>query len=269
VNYYIKKLVELGYLRKVFRSSQGNVYSLTPEGRKLLLELHAHHYRDAGVKISSGGMRLRVRVHGVRFVFPVLRRGVFGWDRGWVVRNWEKRYSDFGNVSVEETPGKIILHVKEVRDVNVWRAVYNAFRIALVFGNYFQRVTGYRLGLPEFDDKNMQVAIENDPLAAALLSVSNARIRYREGDRGIGADASHNRPELEFYGPNAPLDASRYLHMPDQIDMILERLSNLEVTQAKVVQALDKITRVFEDLFSGLDKIQDQSRKDKGERFYG
>jgi hypothetical protein len=212
-----------------------------------------------------------VRVHGVRFVFPVLRRGVFGWDRAWVVRNWEKRFSDFGNVSVEETPGKIILHVKDVRDSNVWRAVYHAFRIALVFGSYFQKVTGYRLGLPEFDDRNMQVAIEDDPLAAALLSVSNARIYYCEGDRGIGVDASGGRPELEFFGKEAPIDASRYLHIPDQLDMLLQRVSQLESNQVKIVDTLDRLTRVFENVFSNLEMGRKQLEKNerRDDVFYG
>ncbi len=281
VYYYVKKLLELGYIRKKFRSSNGTVYELTPEGRKLLIELDEHH-NASKVKKFSGGMRLRVRLHGLRFVFPVLERGVFGFDRSWVLRNWEKRYADFGSVSVEEVPGKLILYVKRVYDVNVYRGLYRAFRAALVFGQYFQRVTGYKLGFPEFDDKQLQIAIENDPLGRALYEAFG-RFKYREGDRGIGPDGSPGNGiiELEFTGSESHIDAQKYLDLPDNVklleELVLKKFSEIErlikllidmdskiiELQSKMVESLDRFNKTFERLLGGL---EDASKEESGGR---
>jgi len=282
VYYYVKKLHELGYIRKKFRSSNGTVYELTPEGKKLLLELDEHH-NASKVKKFSGGMRLRVRLHGLRFVFPVLERGVFGFDRSWVLRNWEKRYADFGSVSVEEVPGKIILYVKRVYDDNVYRGLFRAFRAALVFGQYFQRVTGYKLGFPEFDDRQLQIAIENDPLGRALFQAFG-RFKYKVGDRGIGPDGSPGNGiiELEFLGSESHIDAQKYLDLPDNVKLmeenLLRKLSQIETLiqllietdtkmielQTKIAESIAKLSESFEKLLGGL--INQESSDRSGER---
>ena len=99
VKYTIDKLRRLGYVKLAWRGGIGSIYVLTDEGKRLLYDLYQLHTRDVK-KVSHG---VRVRLDGFALRFPIVRRGVFRWDREWLLRNWVKRYSCFGNIGVEET----------------------------------------------------------------------------------------------------------------------------------------------------------------------
>jgi|Deesub1362B_J571_1020462.scaffolds.fasta_scaffold00003_382 DNA-binding PadR family transcriptional regulator len=266
ISYYIKKLHNLGYIRFVYRSSNGSIYELTKEGHQLLTELYELHERS--VKNFSEGLRVRMDEFCLRF--PVLGRGVFRWDGDVLLRNWVKRFAVFGGLRVEETTRFLYVYVSRVVSDDPFKCVAYAYDTALRFINYFVSVTGYRVGPPELH-RSPSFEFVDHPLAKAFTISGFKNIAYsdKEGSELFVDSSPPSEGELGFRNRKnyllAAEDAKKFKDLPDMVESLYHKVLRLESNLARLTESMDKLATVLEGLLSGKLSNEKEVRGD----FYG
>ena len=255
VLYRVRKLINLGLIVRRKGYQGGYYYHLTLLGEAIVKKMKQGGRGAAGFVWGFENVGLYFVLDGAVDV-GVLPFGfvAFGHRDGRVL-GYRGRVE---GCTVLVYPGKGRVHVypPALRDSDVVGGFARMVIAAYEAGQSFikkilhREIVEYGLvGKPQF-------VVDNDPFAEHF---------YREYGSVRGEDFDINDshglgPSIEFKNIEA---AAAYSMLPEILKAVFDRLSMLEMNQVKIVQSLDKLTKIFERLlsFGGQDDAGDRSVK--------
>lgn len=233
LNYWLKRLVRLGYLEKGVRTSVV-FYHLTDLGKEMLLMLSESKKTLTGCEAGP-----RVRLHNVSFKFRIIKDADIPIDwRKVEMQNWGRLIGSVYDVTVEKTTKHLIVYPKIRTERDPYVALLKAYEEAIRVAKSIENRFGLILGLPELNRKPHFGF--KDPIADKLSEYQETTLS------DIGRiDQSPGEGEIEFFDPSTAAD---YIAMPNRVKRIEEKINKLEETLERISNSLERVSAMLEKL---------------------
>jgi hypothetical protein len=247
VYYYCKKLEKMGYLRRTVRDA-AVFYELTQPGKEFLTR---------GEGRRGFGRVFRLHAFGLKFPVVVDRVGV-DWGRVVRLRNWSKFVGSFCGLTVERTPGHVIVYADVLEGDDPYELMFRGWLECVRLASYLEEKFGVKFGVPKLKDPRPHFAVW-DPVAGKFSEY--VKVSDDVGD--IDRSPPYRTGEIDWHDPSLAKD---YLLMPTrvkslegQIQQLNSRLQSLEAGLTTIMQTWNLVGNRLLEILSKFEKSSEPS----------
>jgi len=235
VAYYVKKLEQVGFVRRQRRSNIV-IYSVTRRGSSFLTG-------SEGCLFGSGVWRL----HAAKYRFGLVADGV--WPLDWrrvCKQNWTALLGLEGGVTVEKTPSSVIIHVETLYGRGPAELLDLARQLADRTARALMQKYGCRLAEGKLC-RRPHIAVD-DPVAEFLSRYFEISVDEKKIDRSEGLG------EIDHFTLDGAVD---YLLMPERVKALRGKVEAINGLLEELASDMHQLAKTFKECTSQTSGVPD------------